>query len=56
MWIRSFDKFERVGESLSTIITNGLNESVYLIHSQLRLHTNDLKYYFQKSCLGWNTD
>ena len=36
---------------LSTMI-NGLNESVYLIHSQLRLHTNDSKYFFQKSCLG----
>ena len=36
---------------LSTMI-NGLYESVYLIHSQLRLHTNDSKYFFQKSCLG----
>ena len=52
MWIRSFDKFERVGESLSTIITNGLNESVYLIHSQLRLHTNDLQYFFSKIMSG----
>ena len=30
-------------------MTNGLNESVYLIHSQLRLHTNDFKYYFYKN-------